>query len=56
MEAYRKDLDLLCSLLNRNQVEYMIVGGLAVNYHGFQRATGDIDIWCNLGGYQTIAT
>lgn len=35
MEAYRKDL------------EYMIIGGLAVNYHGFQRATGDIDIWYN---------
>lgn len=47
MENYRKDLDALCSLLNKNQVEYMIVGGLAVNYHGFQRATGDIDIWYN---------
>jgi Nucleotidyl transferase of unknown function (DUF2204) len=47
MENYRKDLDVLCSILNQNQVEYMIVGGLAVNYHGFQRATGDIDIWYN---------
>jgi hypothetical protein len=47
MENYRRDLDVLCSLLNQNQVEYMIVGGLAVNYHGFQRATGDIDIWYN---------
>jgi len=47
MENYRKDLDVLCSLLNQNKVEYMIVGGLAVNYHGFQRATGDIDIWYN---------
>ena len=47
MENYRKDLDVLCSLLNKNQVEYMIIGGLAVNYHGFQRAMGDIDIWYN---------
>ena len=47
VENYRRDLDLLCSLLNENQVEYMIVGGLAVNYHGFQRATGYIDIWYN---------
>jgi Domain of unknown function (DUF1814). len=28
----------------------MIIGGLAVNYHGFQRATGDIDIWYNPEG------
>lgn len=47
IENFRKDLDLLCALLNKNQVEYMIIGGLAVNYHGFQRATGDIDIWYN---------
>ncbi len=47
MENYRKSLDVLCSLLNINQAEYMIVGRLAVNYHGFQRATGDIDIWYN---------
>lgn len=47
MENYRKDLDLFCACLNRSDVEYLIVGGLAVNYHEFQRATGDIDIWYN---------
>ena len=47
MEPYRQDLDLFCGLLNRNNVEYLIIGGLAVNYHGFQRATGDIDMWYN---------
>ena len=32
-------------LLISHGVEYMIVGGYAVGYHGYPRATGDIDIW-----------
>ncbi len=45
MEFYRKDLDDFCGILNQHRVDYLIIGGLAVNFHGFQRATGDIDIW-----------
>ncbi|QOI97345.1 MAG: hypothetical protein HRU69_07510 [Flammeovirgaceae bacterium] len=33
------------NLLNEHRVEYMIIGGAAVNIHGFSRATGDMDIW-----------
>jgi predicted nucleotidyltransferase len=33
--------------LELEQVEYLIIGGVAVNIHGFQRATGDLDIWFN---------
>ena len=32
-------------LLNENKVRYLIVGGYAVGYHGFVRATGDLDIF-----------
>ena len=32
-------------LLNSSKVEYLVIGGYAVNYHGFPRATGDLDIW-----------
>ena len=35
-------------LLNAHQVEYLLVGGYAVAYHGYPRATGDIDIWVAL--------
>jgi predicted nucleotidyltransferase len=28
-----------------NQVEYIVVGGYAVNYYGYRRTTGDIDLW-----------
>ncbi len=32
-------------LLNSHGVEYLVVGGYAVGYHGYPRATGDMDIW-----------
>lgn len=31
--------------LNHNKVLYIMVGGFAVNMHGFTRSTNDIDIW-----------
>ena len=34
-------------LLNKNEVEYMLIGGMAVNVHGYSRSTGDMDIWMN---------
>jgi hypothetical protein len=32
-------------LLNSHKVLYIVIGGYAVAYHGYPRATGDIDIW-----------
>jgi hypothetical protein len=32
-------------LLNSENVEYLLVGGYAVGYYGYPRATGDLDIW-----------
>ena len=31
--------------LNRAGVEYLLVGGYAVNHYGYHRFTGDIDFW-----------
>jgi len=31
--------------LNSHRVEYLLVGGYAVGYYGFPRATMDIDVW-----------
>jgi predicted nucleotidyltransferase len=36
-------------LLNAHQVEYLLVGGYAVGYHGYPRATVDMDIWIGKG-------
>jgi hypothetical protein len=32
-------------LLNSHGVEYLVVGGYAVGYHGYPRGRGDMDIW-----------
>lgn len=32
-------------LLNENDVKYLLIGGYAVGYHGYPRATNDMDIW-----------
>lgn len=32
-------------LLNSARVEYLLIGGYAVGYHGYPRTTADMDIW-----------
>ena len=33
--------------LNNSDVDYVLVGGMAVILHGYVRSTGDMDIWIN---------
>lgn len=42
-----RDFREFLRLLNENRVEYLLTGGYAVGYHGYPRATGDMDIWVN---------
>ncbi|MFI5218553.1 MAG: hypothetical protein ACHQNT_03610 [Bacteroidia bacterium] len=35
----------LLLLLNKHKVNYMLIGGYAVIYHGYERSTTDMDIW-----------
>jgi predicted nucleotidyltransferase len=39
------DFRELLQLFNSNHVEYLLIGGYAVNYYGYARSTGDMDIW-----------
>lgn len=32
-------------LLNDHEVKYLLIGGYAVGYHGYVRATADLDVW-----------
>jgi len=32
-------------LLNDRNIKYLLIGGYAVGYHGYPRATNDMDIW-----------
>ncbi len=45
MNIFDKYTHDLLSELNTNGVEYLVVGGYAVNFHGYLRTTGDIDLW-----------
>jgi predicted nucleotidyltransferase len=43
-----QDFREFLSLLRSNGVEYLLIGGYAVVYHGYARSTGDLDIWIAL--------
>jgi hypothetical protein len=42
------DFKEFLSLLGSHGVRYLLIGGYAVGYHGYPRATGDMDIWIAL--------
>jgi len=39
------DFKKFLTLLNSGHVDYLVVGGYAVAFHGHPRATGDLDLW-----------
>jgi hypothetical protein len=45
MDIFDKELLSFWKFLNQNNVRYIMVGGIATNLHGYQRATDDADIW-----------
>ncbi|MFH1566428.1 MAG: hypothetical protein ABIL09_00395, partial [Gemmatimonadota bacterium] len=40
----QKDFSELLALFNEHDVEYAVVGGYALAFHGAPRTTGDLDI------------
>jgi hypothetical protein len=42
-----QDFEDFVKLLNKHQVDYMVVGGYELAFHGKPRHTGDLDIWIN---------
>lgn len=43
-----KDFEDFVFLLNTYKVDYMVVGGYALAFHGKPRHTGDLDIWIDV--------
>jgi predicted nucleotidyltransferase len=39
------DFKEFLKLLNEHSIRYLLIGGYAVGYHGYPRATADMDIW-----------
>lgn len=44
---WSQDFKEFVELLNRHEVEYLIIGGYALGIHGYPRYTGDLDVWIN---------
>ena len=44
MATLLQELAEIISVLNHNEIEYAVCGGLALTIHGFPRATFDIDL------------
>ena len=45
MTRLPKDFRDFLQLLSEHDVRYLLIGGYAVGYYGYPRATADIDIW-----------
>jgi len=45
MDIFDKEIELFWKALEEEKVKYLMVGGYATNLHGYQRYTGDMDIW-----------
>jgi hypothetical protein len=45
MDILDEDILLFWKCLHQNDVRYIMVGGFAINLHGYIRSTKDIDIW-----------
>jgi len=48
MEKLDRNFADFLRLLNSHGVEYLVIGGYAVGYHGFVRATGDLDVFVDI--------
>lgn len=45
MDIFDEDIIQFYKALQNCSVKYIMVGGYATNIHGYQRYTGDMDIW-----------
>ncbi|MBI3138029.1 MAG: hypothetical protein HYZ15_05560 [Sphingobacteriales bacterium] len=45
MDIFDEDLLQFWRCLNAQAVRYIMVGGVATNFNGYQRTTDDIDVW-----------
>jgi hypothetical protein len=45
MDVFDRELLRFWKIANKLQLRYIMIGGVATNFHGYQRTTADIDIW-----------
>lgn len=54
MEIIHQDFKDFLKLLNKNGVKYLLIGGYAVGYYGYPRATADMDIWVGVKAQDNV--
>jgi hypothetical protein len=42
---FANDFEELLEAFNNDKVDFILAGGFAVNFHGYNRSTSDLDIW-----------
>lgn len=54
--VFNPDFQEFLLALNKNEVNYVLVGGYSVIYHGFPRTTGDLDLFVEVSksNYQKL--
>jgi hypothetical protein len=45
MKHWEENIDEFISIANKNGVRMLMVGGSAVNFHGYNRHSADVDFW-----------
>jgi len=45
MKQWKEDIDLFLKMTHKHGVRMLMVGGGAVNFHGHQRHSADVDFW-----------
>lgn len=45
MNIFQNEHLEILKILKKNSVNFLLIGGVAVNYYGFNRPTGDLDVW-----------
>lgn len=45
MKLWEQNIDEFMSTANKHNVRMLMVGGGAVNFHGYQRHSADVDFW-----------
>ena len=47
MQKWQENIDNFINLVNKHNVQLIMVGGSAVQFHGYQRNSFDVDFWIN---------
>jgi hypothetical protein len=45
MKLWEQNIDTFIALANKYKLRMLMVGGAAVNFHGYQRHSADVDFW-----------